>query len=63
MSWYRVPVYWQVTSEVVVKADNEDEATEMAMGCPLPPREDWEYVEGSFRVEDADLRPIVKLQD
>jgi len=46
-----VPVTWLMAAEVVVEAESEDEAMDLATGIDLDNFENADYVNGSFEVD------------
>ena len=46
-----VPVTWVVAAEVVIEAESEDEAMELANNVDLDCFENADYVQGSFDVD------------
>ena len=46
-----VPVTWLMAAEVVVEAESEDEAMDLATGIDLDNFENADYVNGSFDVD------------
>ena len=54
-----VPVTWVVAAEVVVEAESEDEAMDLATGIDLDNFENASYVNGSF---DVDFGMIEEVQ-
>jgi hypothetical protein len=46
-----VPVTWLMAAEVVVEAESEDEAMDLATGIDLDNFENAAYVNGSFDVD------------
>ena len=54
-----VPVTWLMAAEVVVEAESEDEAMDLATGIDLDNFENADYVNGSF---DVDFNMIEEVQ-
>ena len=54
-----VPVTWLMAAEVVVEAESEDEAMDLATGIDLDNFENADYVSGSF---DVDFNMIEEVQ-
>ena len=54
-----VPVTWLMAAEVVVEAESEDEAMDLATGIDLDIFENAGYVNGSF---DVDFNMIEEVQ-
>ena len=54
-----VPVTWVVAAEVVVEAESEEEAMDLATGIDLDNFENADYVNGSF---DVDFNMIEEVQ-
>ena len=54
-----VPVTWVVAAEVVIEAEREDEAMELANNVDLDCFENADYVQGSF---DVDFGMIEEVQ-
>ncbi len=54
-----VPVTWLMAAEVVVEAESEDEAMDLATGIDLDNFENAGYVNGSF---DVDFNMIEEVQ-
>ena len=54
-----VPVTWVVAAEVVVEAESEEEAMDLATGIDLDCFENADYVQGSF---DVDFGMIEEVQ-
>ena len=48
---FLVPVTWVVAAEVVIEAESEDEAMELANDVDLDCFENADYVNGSFDVD------------
>ena len=46
-----VPVTWLMAAEVVVEAESEDEAMDLATGIDLDNFENADYVNGSFDID------------
>ena len=53
MSYFKVPVIWEMMGYLQVEADSPEDAVqkakEMALTCPLP---DGEYLNDSFEVDE-----------
>ena len=56
---FLVPVTWVVAAEVVIEAESEDEAMDLATGIDLDNFENADYVNGSF---DVDFNMIEEVQ-
>jgi hypothetical protein len=56
---FLVPVTWVVAAEVVIEAESEDEAMDLATGIDLDNFENAGYVNGSF---DVDFNMIEEVQ-
>ena len=54
-----VPVTWVVAAEVVIEAESEEEAMDLATGIDLDNFENADYVNGSF---DVDFNMIEEVQ-
>ena len=54
-----VPVTWVVAAEVVIEAEREDEAMDLATGIDLDNFKNADYVQGSF---DVDFGMIEEVQ-
>ena len=63
MRKFKIPVSWEVCGIVEVEAQDIDEAIEIARDeegvIPLPT--DSDYIDGSWRVSDADPEAIEQL--
>jgi len=51
MAKFKIPVVFTVCAEVVVKANNYDEAATSVEQSPLPPKDTWTYLNDSFEVD------------
>ena len=56
---FLVPVTWVVAAEVVIEAESEEEAMDLATGIDLDNFENADYVNGSF---DVDFNMIEEVQ-
>jgi hypothetical protein len=56
---FLVPVTWVVAAEVVVEAESEEEAMDLATGIDLDNFENAGYVNGSF---DVDFNMVEEVQ-
>ena len=67
MKKFRIPVSWTMESDVIVEAENLEQAIERAKDGPLPNDDDSSYIECSFQVSAAliDENPhyYVELKD
>ena len=53
MAQYRVLCSFTVVSELILEASDERSARDKAYAdSPLPPRDQWEYLHGSFEVDE-----------
>ena len=51
MKKYRIPVSWSMEAEVIVEAEDLDQAIILAKEVPLPSDEDSSYLDSSFQVQ------------
>jgi hypothetical protein len=56
---FLVPVTWVVAAEVVIEAESEEEAMDLATGIDLDNFENAGYVNGSF---DVDFNMVEEVQ-
>ncbi len=56
---YAVKVYWEMSAEHEVFANNKAEAVQKAIDAPLPPSDQWTYTPDSANVdEEMDVQEI-----
>jgi len=60
---FLVPVTWVVAAEVVVEAESEDEAMDLATGIDLDCFENADYVQGSFDVDFGMIEEVPTPED
>jgi len=60
---FLVPVTWVVAAEVVVEAESEDEAMDLATGIDLDCFENADYVNGSFDVDFNMIEEVPTPED
>ena len=58
-----VPVTWVMAGEVVVEAENEEEAMDLATGIDLDNFENADYVNGSFDVDFNMIEEVPTPED
>tara|TARA_R100001443_G_C3278211_1_gene159726 strand:+ start:414 stop:683 length:270 start_codon:yes stop_codon:yes gene_type:complete len=58
-----VPVTWVVAAEVVVEAESEEEAMDLATGIDLDRFENADYVQGSFDVDFNMIEEVPTPED
>ena len=58
-----VPVTWVVAAEVVVEAESEEEAMDLATGIDLDCFENADYVQGSFDVDFNMIEEVPTPED
>ena len=58
-----VPVTWVVAAEVVVEAESEEEAMDLATGIDLDCFENADYVQGSFDVDFDMIEEVPTPED
>ena len=58
-----VPVTWVVAAEVVVEAESEEEAMDLATGIDLDCFENADYVNGSFDVDFNMIEEVPTPED
>jgi len=55
MPRFRIPIYFTALATVEIEAATFEEACLSAYSdCPLPPTSEWEYLDCSFHVREAD---------
>ena len=60
---FQVPVTWVVAAEVVVEAESEEEAMDLATGVDLDCFENADYVNGSFDVDFNMIEEVPTPED
>ena len=60
---FLVPVTWVVAAEVVIEAESEDEAMELANNVDLDCFENADYVNGSFDVDFNMIEEVPTPED
>ena len=60
---FLVPVTWVVAAEVVVEAESEEEAMELANNVDLDCFENADYVQGSFDVDFGMIEEVPTPED
>ena len=60
---FLVPVTWVVAAEVVIEAESEDEAMELASNVDLDCFENADYVNGSFDVDFNMIEEVPTPED
>ena len=60
---FLVPVTWVVAAEVVIEAESEDEAMDLATGIDLDNFENAGYVNGSFDVDFNMIEEVPTPED
>ena len=58
-----VPVTWVVAAEVVIEAESEEEAMDLATGIDLDCFENADYVQGSFDVDFNMIEEVPTPED
>ena len=58
-----VPVTWLMAAEVVVEAESEEEAMDLATGIDLDCFENADYVQGSFDVDFGMIEEVPTPED
>ena len=60
---FLVPVTWVVAAEVVIEAESEEEAMELANNVDLDCFENADYVQGSFDVDFGMIEEVPTPED